>query len=298
MPDIDIAKRKIERLIIVPDGDFHLFPFGSLSTQEHGVLAEHLTTVRTSSVSRYFGDRAEVTSSSGIGVFSDPNFNLDTLAQYSNDASLTNWYSQFQRLPWTAEIGSYIQDLFPKTKVKHISGANATNSELLSYPMRNSQILHIATHAYYDKENPELVGLVTAPQIKNTADSTIRDIGYLSIHDVLDHPFHSELIVISACESQMGKNYGGEGVRGLAYSFLAQGAGSVIGTLWKIPDKPTALFMQRFYKALKDNGGNSVKALQAARQSFIRSGRYKHPKYWAGFVLTVANRQYEKIYFN
>jgi len=84
----------------------------------------------------------------------------------------------------------------------------------------------------------------------------------------------------------MGSYYQSEGSRGLAYSFLAQGADSVIGTLWKIPDKPTAIFMQHFYRALKGYKGNIAKALQQARTKMKRSGRFKSEYYWAGFVLT------------
>lgn len=296
LPDWILSKRNIDNLIIIPDGDLHIFPFTMLKDIHGQYLGDKFELFRTLSATTYLDGTSPSahTDSEGIGIFSDPEFSIphDHLKKKPLDS---DWYAQFQRLPWTAEIASKIKTLFNAVTVKHITGAEATNSQLLSFAMRNSKILHIATHAYYDKHNPEQVGLVTS---KYFTRSRSDQLGYLSIYDMLELPIYADLIIISACESQMGKHYGGEGVRGLAYSMLAQGAGSTIGTLWKVPDKPTALFMQNFYLAFSKNGGNTPQALQTARQIFIHSGRYKHPKYWAGFVLTVANRQYESINLN
>jgi CHAT domain-containing protein len=296
LPDWILSKRNINRLVIIPDGDLHVFPFTLLKDAHGQYLGDRFELIRTLSATAYLDDISPTahTNSEGIGIFSDPEFSIPH-AHIKEKPLDGDWYVQFQRLPWTAEIASKITALFNGVTVKHITGSKATNSQLLSFAMRNSKILHIATHAYYDKHKPEQVGLVTS---KDFSRSPSDQLGYLSIYDMLEHPIYSDLIIISACESQMGKHYGGEGVRGLAYSMLAQGAGSTIGTLWKVPDKPTALFMQNFYQAFSDNGGNTPQALQTARQIFIHSGRYKHPKYWAGFVLTVANRQYESINLN
>jgi CHAT domain-containing protein len=67
---------------------------------------------------------------------------------------------------------------------------------------------------------------------------------------------------------------------------LAQGADSVVGILWKVADKPTAIFMRYFYQALKTTNGDNAESLRQAQLQLKRKGRYKHPRYWAGFVLT------------
>ena len=88
-----------------------------------------------------------------------------------------------------------------------------------------------------------------------------------------------------------------EGVNSMARGVIAQGAGAVIGTLWPIPDRPTAKFMNYFYNNLKDNEGNVSHALAGAKRSFMNSGQFKHPYFWSGFVLTSANHIYDSNAF-
>ena len=79
-------------------------------------------------------------------------------------------------------------------------------------------------------------------------------------------------------------------MNGFSRGMLIKGAGNVIGTLWPIPDRATAFFMEEFYSALKLNNGNAKSALADTKRKFLTSGRYRHPYYWSGFVLYSADK--------
>jgi CHAT domain-containing protein len=90
-----------------------------------------------------------------------------------------------------------------------------------------------------------------------------------------------------------GQDYSGWGVRSLADGFLAGGAGSVVGTLWRIPDRTTAELMNVFYRNLRNSHGNSSFALRQAQLWQLHS-KQPHPYFWAAFVLESANRRFDR----
>ena len=100
-------------------------------------------------------------------------------------------------------------------------------------------------------------------------------------------------MVISACETEMGKSYQGIGMRSLSHGFLYQGAGATISTLWKVPDRATAEFMQHFYVSLAGNGGDIADAMRNARVLLASKRRFRDPRYWGAFVFTVTGPDYE-----
>lgn len=148
--------------------------------------------------------------------------------------------------------------------------------------------VYIATHSYFDPQEPAIVGLAVA---RNPLTTT-PDNGFLSQSALLGEPFNNQLVVLSGCETSLGKMMAHDGLQSLAYGVLTAGADSVISTRWKVSDKPTAVFMQHFYQGLKQSG-SSTEALRHARQQMQRHPRFKHPMHWAGFTLTVVDRQAE-----
>jgi CHAT domain-containing protein len=120
------------------------------------------------------------------------------------------------------------------------------------------------------------------------------------MREVLYKPFTSNLVVISGCETTLGKEINGEGFNSLSRGLLSQGVGSVIGTIWSISDRATPEFMQAFYTHLKQQQGNVSLALKLTKQSFVTDSklrRYRHPYYWAGFVLTSSNQSISESIF-
>jgi len=94
----------------------------------------------------------------------------------------------------------------------------------------------------------------------------------------------SDLMVLSACESGLGKNMRGEGVMGLPYALYVAGNKNTLMTLWKVLDDSTAEFSERFFTKLK-RGMDQVEALTETKREFLQSDKYKRPLFWAPFVL-------------
>jgi CHAT domain-containing protein len=139
--------------------------------------------------------------------------------------------------------------------------------------------LHFATHATLDTERPELSALVLSAFRPSGA---IRP-AYLYAYEIYRLRLNAELVVLSACETGLGREVRGEGVVGLGRAFLFAGADSVLVSLWRVEDRATALLMERFYRGLLVEGQSPAAALRRAQASLWREGWA--PYHWAGFVL-------------
>ena len=128
---------------------------------------------------------------------------------------------------------------------------------------------------------PALSSLALAPDAE--------DDGFLTALEVLRMDLPCDLVVLSACETGRGKVVRGEGILGLTRAFMFAGAPRVICSLWKVDDEATRALMTRFYARWNPKDGSNrlgaAAALEAA-QEFVRSQeRWKHPHYWAAWVL-------------
>ncbi len=139
--------------------------------------------------------------------------------------------------------------------------------------------VHFATHALVSPTEPERSGLVL------TLDEDAREDGILQVFEIFNMRFDADLVVLSACETGLGKTVRGEGVLGLNRAFLFAGARSTVVSLWQVADASTARLMEAFYGRLAA-GDDRALALQQAKIELIRSGHSAHPFYWAPFVLT------------
>lgn len=298
-----LLTNNVNKLVIIPDGVLHKFPFALLNIEQRNhrykPLISNIETVIAFSANSYYQQARKVNkvghSAPLLSIFANSVARKATAAEPINMAmrNMPN-ESRSASLPNTLIEAQAIADTFKNKQVNLGVGLNATNAFLLAEKTRSSSILHIATHGYFNHEFPELVGLETTSIDKMGRGHS----DFLSHSRLLSASFDSQLVVISGCETMLGENFKGSGMRSMSRGFITQGAGSVIGTYWPVQDKATSKFMQTFYLELLNNNGNSVKALQKTQRRFASYGRYRHPKYWAGFVLTVANRKDETIDLN
>lgn len=142
-----------------------------------------------------------------------------------------------------------------------------------------AKILHLSTHGRVDAEREEL-SYVAFAQTTDTLDTN----QLLYFNDMDGTSLPAELVVLSACETSLGKLAPGEAPLSLASAFATAGARSTLTTLWTVDDAATELFMVRFYKELK-NGATRLEALKEAQRYLRTETDYFHPFYWAGFVL-------------
>jgi CHAT domain-containing protein len=109
--------------------------------------------------------------------------------------------------------------------------------------------------------------------------------GFLRLYDIYNLKLRAELVVLSACQTALGKDIRGEGLVGLTRGFMYAGAPRVVASLWQIDDRASAEFMQRFYEGILRQGLRPAAALQAAQISMSRDRRWSSPYYWAAFTL-------------
>jgi CHAT domain-containing protein len=156
------------------------------------------------------------------------------------------------------------------------SRATATSRELAQY-----RIVHFATHGLLDSENPELSGLVFSLVDVNGRPQN----GFLDLQDIYNLNLPVDMVVLSACETALGKEIDGEGLLGLTRGFMYAGASRVVASLWRVSDVATAQLMGRFYKALGEDGIPPAAALRTAQIQMSKQKQWSAPYYWAGFEI-------------
>ncbi len=146
---------------------------------------------------------------------------------------------------------------------------------------RHVAVAHFAVHTLLDADHPHLSGLVLSLYHRN--GSTARGVLWLRTIYALHMPV--DLVVLSACRTLGGRTVPGEGLVGLFRAFLLAGAHGVLGTLWRVQDRPTARLMRLFYTNLLKRRLSPSEALRGAQRTMMHSKRYAAPYYWAGFSL-------------
>jgi CHAT domain-containing protein/tetratricopeptide (TPR) repeat protein len=156
------------------------------------------------------------------------------------------------------------------------SRETATGGELGQY-----RIVHFATHGLLNGEHPELSGLVLSLVDE---EGHQRD-GFLRLHEVYNLHLPAELVVLSACQTALGKEVKGEGLVGLVRGFMYAGSKRVVASLWKVDDEATAELMKIFYRGMLKEGMRPAAALRVAKVEMSRHKRWHSPYYWAAFEL-------------
>ncbi len=156
------------------------------------------------------------------------------------------------------------------------SRATATSSQLSEY-----RIIHFATHGLLNSEHPELSGMVFSLVDRQGKSQN----GFLRLNEVYNLNLPAELVVLSACQTGLGKDVKGEGLIGLTRGFMYAGAARVMASLWQVDDSATAELMKRFYVRMLGDGLRPAAALRDAQVEMSKQKRWQAPYNWAGFVL-------------
>lgn len=249
-------------LIIVPHRWLHYMPFSLLQDGDGKYLLERFAIVNepAASLVSLCSDRPAARNGKLV-AFALGNIPMES---QSLDFDSMKRFS-LSPLPGTLKEVEYIAPLFDKREIFIEKSATISN---LRQSAGNADCIHIATHGVMDSSCPMLSGLVMAD-------------GLLSAAEVYNIPVRCNMIVLSACETGLGKITGGDDVVGLTSSFFYAGASSMVVSFWTVSDESTAELMKAFYR-------NSVtmtraEALQKAQIELIR--KYPAPFYWAPFVL-------------
>jgi len=314
-----------KRLLIVADGALQYLPFGALPALETGrrgdgaagrngkprpvapsprrpvvltpLIVNH-EVVHSPSASALALLRRELArrqpAAKSVAILADPVFSADDVRvkpggkavdskEIPSDLTraISDLRGELRRLLMTRDEAETILSATPRNDGFaaldfRASRATATSGELSGY-----RIVHFATHGLLNGEHPELSGLVLSLVDEQGRPQD----GFLRMHEIFNLQLPAELVVLSACQTGLGKPIKGEGLVGLTRGFMYAGAARVVASLWEVNDVATAELMKRFYRRMLQDGMRPAAALRAAQIEMWKKTQWQSPFYWGGFIL-------------
>lgn len=290
-----------KRLVVVADGALHLVPFAALAistSRRDPLIASHevvmLPSISALDVMRRESARAAAPAKT-LAVFADPVFDTkdervlaaaklsaSSAPSAPSDASLAPSVRgpiSFRRLPGTREEANAILSLVKPDARMQALDFDASLATVTGARLRDYRIVHFATHGFVPERNPDLAGILLS-----TVDAAGRSQeGYLSLPVIYNLDMPADLVVLSGCETGVGKLVRGEGMVGLTRGFMYAGARRVVASLWDVDDRPTAALMESFYREMLVRGRTPAAALREAQLKIRRTTGWSAPYYWAAF---------------
>lgn len=276
------------RLIIIPDGILHLIPFDALISPSGKLVGETaVTDFAPSAVSDVLLKRRNEAAGSnaflGIGgaIYDQSGAKPFTLAKNLRGPYLDTDLSKLTNLPGSREEVQSAAAILKGTYIKSTLqvGTDATEFAFTHAALPSYQIIHMAIHAVANQDDPSRAALIFPPDPKHGDD------GLLGPSDIAGLRFGARVVVLSACNTAVGRLQGQVGVANLARAFLQSGADSVISTLWPVDDVHSLFLMKAFYRHLSA-GDSAATALASAKRDMLReTSNTVSPVFWAGFIL-------------
>ena len=186
-----------------------------------------------------------------------------------------------RRLPFTRQEADGLLALAPKSSSFRAMDFQASRANVLNGDLAQYRYVHFATHGLLDTERPGLSSLVLSTV---DADGKPQD-GFLRANDIYNMKLPAELVVLSACQTGLGKEVKGEGLIGLTRGFMYAGAKRVVVSLWSVNDKATSDLMTKFYRGMLQKNERPAAALRAAQIEMWKQKQWQSPYYWAAFTM-------------
>ncbi|HEX7285794.1 MAG TPA: CHAT domain-containing protein [Candidatus Angelobacter sp.] len=204
------------------------------------------------------------------------------LTRSAGDFGLShNGQLNLPRLLFSRQEAEAIRAVTPPGQIKEAVDFQASRSAATSPELRNYRIVHFATHGLLNSGHPELSGLVLSLVDEHGQPQD----GFLQLQDIYSLDLSADLVVLSACETGLGKEINGEGLIGLTRGFMYAGASRVVASLWKVSDAATAKLMAEFYRAMEKDHMPPAAALRAAQIHMWKQKRWTSPYFWAAFQI-------------
>lgn len=282
------------RLIVVAEGALQYVPFAALPSPAHGTeplaAAHAIVTLPSASSIAYARGQLEnrPRAAKTLAVLADPVYSADDprvspahspIAAKAEAAA--GQRPAFERLLSTRQEGLNLLGLVTPAERLSALDFDASRATASGGALSQYRFVHIASHGILDSVHPELSGLVLSMIDRAGRPQN----GFLQTTDIYNLKLNADMVVLSACQTALGREERGEGLVGLTRAFLYAGVPRVVASLWTVPDVSTAQLMTRFYRGILVNGLPPSEALRRAQISIRQEQRWERPYYWAGFTL-------------
>ena len=292
------------RLAIVADGGLAYVPFAALpDPQTTEPLAVRHETVLLPSATVLAEMRREVAARKpapkAVAILADPVFDRNDervtgsvavsapeprsrdLERSATEVGLAETGGRIPRLPFSRAEAQSILSLAPAASTLMAVDFEASRATGISPSLAQYRVIHIATHGLLNSETPALSGIVLSLVDRHGQPQN----GFLRLNEIYNLNLPANLVVLSACQTALGKDIRGEGLVGLTRGFMYAGAARVAASLWKVDDAATAGLMAQFYKSLLADHLPAAAALRAAQTWMRTQPQWQSPYYWAAFEL-------------
>lgn len=272
-----------QRLILVPDGVLYRIPFADLklpTASEPLGLSYDLVQVPSAAyltVGRHPLPVAQFPQA--ILAIVDPVFSAND-PRVHRRSRRSNSRLDLPRLVFTYEV-PVIQSRTALNRHTILRSFDASRAKVAELPLADFAVLHFSTHAEIDDNIPELSTLVLSMIDRAGWPAN----GLLLPYELAQFPLNGSIVVLSACDTALGKQMPGEGMAGLTSSLLYAGASQLVVTLTKVDDEASSYFFSRVYSRFLTGSTNMEHSITLARRKMARSGRFSDPYYWAPFVV-------------
>jgi CHAT domain-containing protein len=204
------------------------------------------------------------------------------LSRSARDLDMHDIRGVLCRLPFTRKEAQAILSLAPADQRFAALDFAANQTTATSDELSRYRYVHFATHGLLNSKRPELSGIVLSLFNEQGAEQD----GFLRASEVFNLNLPAEMVVLSGCQTALGKDVRGEGLVGLTRGFMYAGAARVLVSLWEVNDHATAELMARLYRGMLGKRRlTPTAALREAQSSLWREKRWSAPYYWAGFTL-------------
>ena len=270
------------RLAIAPDGALWELPFQALIDNQNKYLVETAAVSYAPSLSvlaEITGKKNKQIAETNFLGFGNPSRAAKTISGEKTTSSVLMG-DNFADLPEAKKQVEELSKLYGANRSLVFTGTKATETEFKQQAGKY-KILHLATHGILDDASP----LYSYILLANSGDASGEEDGRLEARELMRMNLSANLVVLSACETGRGRIGAGEGLIGLSWAFFVAGSPTTVASLWKVESASTTELMLNFYRQLQDKTKPASKAgaLQSASTVLLKSEKYSHPFYWAGF---------------
>lgn len=268
-------------LCIVPDRALWELPFQALQPRTGVHLIEDHTLFYAPSLSvlrevtRQRSAATSPRSHNTLLAFGNPHLSGEPSAFRSVNPDM-----RFGPLPEAEKEVKTLARLYGAANSQILIGSEA-REEAVKTEAPKYKVLHFATHGLLDNRNPMFSYLTLA----QTTDDPNED-GLLEAREIINMDLHANLAVLSACQTARGWVGAGEGVIGMSWALFVAGVPTTVASQWNVDSASTTILMIDFHRRLTMRPARAkAEALRQASLGLLRSERYRHPFYWAGFVM-------------